>query len=82
LVAVLLVARVGVKGGESRVFDADGPAGQRFTLSEPWTALLLDDERVIHETTPIQPLADGGGHRDTLVVTLRRGGFQAPAAAR
>lgn len=81
LVAVILVARVGVKGGESRVFNADGPAGQRFTLTEPWTTLLLDDERVIHETTPIQPLDPArGGHRDTLVVTLRRDGFQEPAA--
>jgi hypothetical protein len=79
LVAVLLVARHNVKGGETRVFDADGPAGQRFTMSEPWTTLLLDDARMIHETTPIQPL-DGtrGGHRDTLVVTLRAGGFQGP----
>lgn len=75
LVAVFLVAREGVKGGETRVFQADGPAGQRFTLTEPWSVLLLDDARVIHETTPIQPV-DGGGHRDTLVVTLRAGGFQ------
>ena len=78
LVAVLLVAREGVKGGESRVFDATGPNGQRFTMSEPWTLLLLDDLRVIHETTPIQPAAIHG-HRDTLVVTLRAGGFIAPA---
>ena len=59
LVAVLFVGRHGVKGGESRVFDAAGPAGQRFTMTEPWTTLLLDDARVIHETTPIQP--HGGG---------------------
>jgi hypothetical protein len=79
LVAVLLVARHHVKGGETRVFDADGPAGQRFTMSTPWTTLLLDDARKIHETTPIQPLdAAHGGHRDTLVVTLRAGGFQGP----
>ncbi len=75
LVAVFMVARQGVKGGETRVFDAAGPNGQRFTLSEPWSVLLLDDARVIHESTPIQPLA-AGGHRDTLVVTLRAGGFQ------
>jgi hypothetical protein len=75
LVAVFLVAREGIKGGETRVFQADGPAGQRFTLTEPWSALLLDDARVIHETTPIQP--DGGpGWRDTLVLTVRAGGFQ------
>ncbi|MBL8336466.1 MAG: 2OG-Fe dioxygenase family protein [Rhodoferax sp.] len=74
-VAVFLVGRSGIKGGETRVFDAAGPGGVRFTLSEPWSLLLLDDARVIHETTPIQPL-EAGGHRDTLVLTLRAGGFQ------
>ena len=77
LVAVFLVARQGIKGGETRVFEAQGPSGVRFTLTQPWSLLLIDDERVIHESTPIQPLA-GNGHRDTLVVTLRRGGFQDP----
>jgi hypothetical protein len=76
LVAVFLVARHAIKGGESRVFEAAGPRGQRFTLSEPWSVLLLDDERVIHETTPIQPLHPGTlGWRDTLVLTCRAGGF-------
>ena len=75
LVAVFMVDRTGVKGGETRVFEASGPNGQRFTLSQPWSVLLLDDARVIHESTPIQPTAEGG-HRDTLVVTLRAGGFQ------
>ena len=76
--AVFLVARHAIRGGETRVFDADGPDGQRFTLDRPWSLLLLDDTRVIHESTPIQPLsADaGGGHRDTLVLTFRAGGFQ------
>ena len=78
VVAVLLVARERVKGGETRVFEAAGPAGQRCTLVEPWTLLLLDDARVIHETTPIQPLDPEapGGWRDTLVLTFRAGGFQ------
>ena len=73
-VAVFLVGRHDIKGGETRVFDMDSPRGQRFTLSEPWSLLLLDDTRVIHETTPIQPEREGGW-RDTLVVTLRSGGF-------
>jgi hypothetical protein len=43
--------------------------------------LLLDDERVIHESTPIQPVEAGQpSHRDTLVLTFRRGGFQGPQA--
>jgi hypothetical protein len=79
LVAVLMVGRHHVKGGETRVFDARGPQGVRFTLDQPWSALLLDDERVIHETTPIQPLdAAQAAWRDTLVLTYRRGGFQGP----
>ena len=74
-VAVFLLERAGIKGGETRVFEAAGPNGQRFTLLQPWSLLLLDDARVIHESTPIQPLADQG-HRDTLVLTFRAGDFQ------
>ena len=79
LVSVTLVARHGIKGGETRVFQAAASAGLRFTLSEPWTTVLLDDARVIHETTPIQPQKPGEpGWRDTLVLTFRSGGFQGP----
>jgi hypothetical protein len=79
-VVVLMVARHAVKGGETRVFDANGPHGVRFLMQEPLTALLLDDARVIHETTPILPLDDqpASGFRDTLVLTYRAAGFQAP----
>ncbi len=81
-VAVLLVSREGVKGGESRVFEADGPSGLRFTMTQPWTLLMLDDARVIHESTPIQPLPGAPcSHRDTLVLTFRSGSFQGPAGA-
>jgi hypothetical protein len=79
LVAVMLFGRVGIKGGETRVFEAAGPAGLRFTMDQPGQLLLLDDARVIHETTPIQPTeANRVGHRDTLVVTLRAGAFLGP----
>ena len=74
-VAILLVNRKDVKGGESRIFEAASSNGKRFTLTEPWSMLLLDDMRVIHESTPIQPTAHGG-YRDTLVLTYRAQGFQ------
>ncbi len=82
LVAVFMVGRSGIKGGETRVFESNGPGGQRFTLTEPWSLLLLDDERVIHESTPIQPLnlEALGAYRDTLVLTFRAAGFQADSA--
>jgi len=77
LVAVALVGRHNVKGGETRVFEAGGRRGERFTMTEPWSLLLLDDARVIHESTPIQPITeDEGGWRDTLVVTCRAHSFQ------
>jgi hypothetical protein len=76
-VAVILVGRQNVRGGETHVFDASGPSGVRFTMEEPWSMLLMDDARVIHETTPIQPDPEEG-ERDTLVLTYRAKGFQAP----
>jgi hypothetical protein len=78
-VALAFVARARIRGGETRVFDAESPHGLRFTLRAPWTLMFLDDTRVIHESTPIQPeLGDerGPGYRDTLVLTYRRDGFQ------
>jgi hypothetical protein len=74
-VAVFMVNRYNIKGGETRNFEANGPRGERFTLNEPWTVLILDDSKVIHESTPIQPLTTKG-YRDTLVVTLRKNYFQ------
>jgi hypothetical protein len=77
-IAIVLVARERVVGGETRVFPVGSDQGMRFTLEEPWSALLLDDARVVHETTPIQSAAAETGWRDTLVLTYRADGFQAP----
>ncbi|WP_225784786.1 2OG-Fe dioxygenase family protein [Xenophilus sp. Marseille-Q4582] len=75
LVAVALVGRHNIKGGETRVFE--GRRGERFTMDQPWALMLLDDARVIHESTPIQPLTEGEpGWRDTLVLTCRARAFQ------
>lgn len=85
-VAVVLVGRRGVRGGETRVFEAAGSRGVRFTMTQPWSMLLMDDARVIHETTPLQSEDAGGGAprelgvRDTLVLTYRARGFQEPGA--
>lgn len=73
-VMVFLLKREGIKGGETRVFDAQGTHGERFTLTEPWSLLWMDDARVVHESTPIQPVGEYGC-RDTLVLTFRRDGF-------
>ncbi|MGA8010655.1 MAG: 2OG-Fe dioxygenase family protein [Thiomonas sp.] len=81
-VAVVLIGRHGIRGGETRVFELAGQRGVRFTLSEPCSVLLMDDTRVIHESTPILPEGDAnGGWRDTLVLTYRAGGFLDPLPA-
>ena len=74
-VAIILMARHCIKGGETRVFNIAGNEGLRLTLTEPFSMLLLNDHRIIHETTAIQD-SGGAGHRDTLVLTYRSGGFQ------
>ncbi len=78
-VAVILAGRRNIRGGETRVFDATGPSGVRFTMQEPWSMLLMDDARVIHETTPIQPDTEQGV-RDTPGSDLSSQGF--PVAGR
>lgn len=78
-VAVILVQRQGIRGGETRVFELDGPRGVRFTLEQAWSVLLMDDTSVVHESTPILPVdAAQVGWRDTLVLTYRAGGFMDP----
>ena len=79
-VAVLLIGRHEIKGGETRVFEVDTRNGQRFTLNQPWSLLVLNDRRVIHETTPIQPTSEKGW-RDTLVMTLKADSFLDEARA-
>lgn len=78
-VVVLMIGRRNIRGGETRVFEVDGARGVRFTLAEPCSALLMDDSRVIHESTPIIPVGNpNDSWRDTLVLTFRSGGFLAP----
>ena len=44
-------------------------------------SVLMEDARVIHESTPVLPLDDGSaGWRDTLVLTYRASGFLDPSA--
>ncbi len=76
-VAVVLLERAGVAGGQTVVRSADGAPLLQTQLDAPWTALLMDDRRVNHETTPIVGVAPIA-HRDTLVLTYRAAGFMEP----
>jgi hypothetical protein len=72
-VAVLLVRRENVASGETSIHDlARRPLGS-FTLTAPMEAALVDDGRVFHGVTAIEPVVAGApAYRDVLVATFRR----------
>jgi len=72
-VLVLLVRRQNAASGTTTILDlARRPIG-RFTLEAPLDTALVDDSRVFHGVTAIEPLhADAPAYRDVLVVTFRR----------
>jgi hypothetical protein len=71
-VLVLLVGRENIAQGETTVYSADHRPLGSFTLVDPFDAALLDDRRVAHGVTPVEPIEPGRpAHRDVLVVTFR-----------
>lgn len=72
-VLVLLVDRTNIASGMTSVHDLTGHELGHFTLTAPFDAALVDDARVMHGVTPVEPLDPAEpGHRDVLVVTFRR----------
>lgn len=72
-VLVLLLRRDNIASGTTTIHGPDGRDLGSFTLTEPGDAVLLDDHRVFHGVTPVQPLDPAlPAYRDVLVVTLRR----------
>jgi hypothetical protein len=72
-VLVLLVDRQNIVSGTTTVHRLNGDELGAFTLAAPLDAALLDDARVAHGVTAIEPLDAGRpAWRDVLVVTWRR----------
>jgi hypothetical protein len=72
-VLVLLIGRKNIREGVTSITDlARRPLGS-FTLAEPFDAALVDDNRVMHGVTAVEPVDPARpGFRDVLVVTFRR----------
>ena len=71
-VLVLMVGRVNVASGETRIAAPDRRDLGSFTLTEPMDAAWVDDLRVMHGVTPVLPHDPARpAHRDVLVVTFR-----------
>jgi len=72
-VLVLLVGRRNVRSGMTTIHDLDGRTLGSFTLTEPLDSALVEDRRVLHGVTPVEPVDPREpGFRDVLVVTFRR----------
>ena len=72
-VLVLLVRRENVASGETSIHDLQKRNLGSFTLTTPLEAALVDDSRVYHGVTAIEPLVAGQpAYRDVLVATFRR----------
>lgn len=71
-VLVLMVGRTNIESGTTTVHAADGNLLGSFTLSEPFDAALVDDNRVKHGVTAVRPIDPKlPAFRDVMVVTLR-----------
>jgi hypothetical protein len=72
-VLVLLIRRENVASGETSIHDLQHRKLGSFTLTRPMEAALVDDSRVFHGVTPVEPIDPGApAYRDVLVATFRR----------
>lgn len=72
-VLVLLVDRQNIASGVTTIADENRNQLGEFTLTEALDSALVDDHRVAHGVTPVEPLDPAlPAHRDVLVVTFRR----------
>ena len=78
-VLVLLINRRNIASGVTTIHGDGGRMLGQFTLTAPFDAAIVDDQRVAHGVTPVQPLDPAEpAYRDVLVVTFKN----AAAAAR
>jgi hypothetical protein len=72
-VLVLLVNRQNIASGVTSINSLDGVALGHFTLTDPLDAALVDDRRVAHGVTAVEPIDPSlPAYRDVLVVTFRK----------
>ena len=72
-VLVLLVRRENIASGETTIHDGERRLLGSFTLARPMDAAWVDDSRMFHGVTPVEPRDPARpAFRDVLVVTFRR----------
>ena len=69
---VLLINRTNIKSGTTTVHDLDGHTLGSFTLTAPLDTAIVDDARVKHGVTAVEPIdPTRAAYRDVLVVTFK-----------
>lgn len=72
-VLVLLIARENIAEGMTLIYDSSKQPLGSFTLTESLDAAFVDDSRVYHGVTAVEPIdANRPAYRDVLVITFRR----------
>src|SRR5438477_219670 len=72
-VLVLLIERRNIASGMTAIHALDGTPLGHFTLTDPFDAALVDDRRVVHGVTPVEPIDPREpAYRDVLVVTFAK----------
>jgi hypothetical protein len=70
-VLVLLIDRRNITSGVTDIHALGGRPLGHFTLTDPFDTALVDDRRVAHGVTPVEPIDPAlPAHRDVLVVTF------------
>ena len=71
-VLVLLVNRQNIASGVTTIHAPGGELLGQFTLTAPFDAAIVDDQRVAHGVTPVEPIDPSKpAYRDVLVVTFK-----------
>src|SRR5262245_19813469 len=71
-VLVLLVNRSNIARGVTAIHALDGRALGHFTLTDAFDAASVDDTRVAHGVTPVEPIDPSlPAYRDVLVITFK-----------
>ena len=70
--AIVGINRLGIVGGENRVFDERKKLILETTLLEPFDLILIDDRRTYHSVSPIHSPSQQIGYRDIFILDFNR----------
>lgn len=73
VVLVLMIGRSNIREGTTSIHALEGAPLGSFTLAHPFDAAIVEDARVFHGVTAVEPIDPARpAARDVLVVTFRR----------